>query len=80
MAKAGISVYPNPIVDLLNLTFSNVKINQISINNLLGNTIYETKNPRANELKIDFKSIPKGLYILNLKTSKGDFSKKLFKE
>ncbi len=80
LAKAGIAVYPNPVQDNLYLKFGNTKINQISIVNLAGIAIYEKENLKTNELNIDLKNLPKGLYILRLSTSKGDFSKKLYKE
>jgi bacillolysin len=80
LEKAGISVYPNPVSDYLILKYGNTKINQVSITNLSGISVFTKEYLKGSELNIDLKSIPKGLYLLNLKTNKGDFSKKLLKE
>lgn len=80
LAKAGISAYPNPILNELNLEFGNTKINAVTINDLFGKSIYINENIKTSKLNIDLKLLPKGLYILNLKTNKGEFSKKLLKE
>jgi hypothetical protein len=47
---------------------------------LIGNIIYQKENLKINELSIDMKSLPKGLYLLRLNTNKGDFVKKLIKD
>lgn len=80
MAKAGISVYPNPILNELNMEFGNTKINLVIINDLAGKSIYVNENVKTSKLNIDLKQLPKGIYILNLQTNKGEFSKKLLKE
>lgn len=80
LAKAGISIYPNPATDQLNLQFSNTKIDLVTITNLGGSNFYTKENIKNTDLKIDLKSLPKGLYLLNLKTNKGAFTKKILKE
>jgi bacillolysin len=81
LSKAGITAYPNPIADLFILRFSNgIKIDEVSIINLSGIPVYSKNNVAVNELIVDMKTLTKGLYILVLKTNKGEFAKKLMKE
>ncbi len=80
---AGVEVYPNPVENILNIEkgqFSG-QINTISIYDITGKKVIDINDlEQENELWVDMSSLSKGLYILKLNTSNGQFQKKLVKE
>jgi hypothetical protein len=72
VAKKGVSVYPNPFTDVLNI--SDVKgVKSISVNDISGREV-KTLAPAA---ELNLSSLKTGLYIVNLKMEDG--SVKTFK-
>ena len=73
-------LFPNPTQNTLNIKLPEVQnftIQQITIINMLGQTVYsDTKNVTA----IDVSTFNKGIYILELKTDQGDWNGKFVKE
>jgi len=65
------SVYPNPVNDILNIN-SRANVDSISIYNILGKTVLETK-PNSISPSIDMRSLPSGIYLV--KVVIGDNSK-----
>ena len=79
MAAAGISVYPNPVKDVLSVEFENSNANNkvISIYNsvgalLLSSEIYNKKT----DINFDF---PAGVYLVEIKTTDGQYVTKVVK-
>ena len=70
-----INIYPNPANDVL-IIESTFKIDKIKIIDINGACI---KIP-ISENKINLSSLPKGIYIVNIQTSKTIFTKKIIKE
>ena len=60
----NLKVYPNPIKDILNISFDN-QINIISIYNLLGQEII-SKKVNANDVKIDVLGLNSGTYFVKV--------------
>lgn len=58
------SYYPNPVRDVLNLSYIQT-ISKVQINNLLGQEVL-SKVINANESQIDMSSLPKGTYLVNV--------------
>ncbi|MFT5266460.1 MAG: hypothetical protein ACI8YQ_005225 [Polaribacter sp.] len=54
-------------------------VNKIYLFNILGQTIFDwdVKEREQTNIKIPIKNMPSGIYIVKLKTTKGDFSKKI---
>ncbi len=65
--KSGITIYPNPVTQYLNIiNSSKQKINLVSIYDLNGKIVYsKTKNISHN---IDMSNMKKGIYIINIVT------------
>ncbi|MFK5891083.1 MAG: T9SS type A sorting domain-containing protein [Flavobacteriaceae bacterium] len=72
------SLYPNPTIDVVKLQYkSNLNIIAIRLFNSLGSLVKEFK---ASQTELDMSKLPTGLYILKLKTDKGNISEKIIKE
>jgi uncharacterized repeat protein (TIGR01451 family) len=67
-----ISMYPNPAQD--KVQFSGVAVNEVSIYDLTGKLVLETKNILNNEISVDLQT---GLYQVVLRTNNGVSNQKL---
>ena len=78
----GIEIYPNPVKDILHLEKGqfNGELNAFSIYDITGKLVMSNTLELQSELNIDMSTLSKGLYILELNTSKGQFQQKLIKE
>ncbi|MGY0392211.1 T9SS type A sorting domain-containing protein [Bizionia sp. KMM 8389] len=70
-----LKLYPNPASDRLFIK-SNKTINRLTIYNVNGQVI---KQIHSISNGVDVSSLPTGLYFLNIKTAKGEISKKFIK-
>ena len=78
-----VNIYPSPAQDyvIINLVSDANQITKIRIVNLLGEVVYEYENLPFNEdLKIDCSHFKAGLYLVEINTKAGEFSKKLIIE
>ncbi|RDI05826.1 T9SS type A sorting domain-containing protein [Flavobacterium sp. AG291] len=72
-------MYPNPTDDITTFVLSDDVIENISVFSLDGRQIF-TKNIQQKEFELDVKDYPKGIYIVNIETVKGEnLTKKLIK-
>ncbi len=70
-------LYPNPADNVLNVYIDDLaKAKEILIFNELGQKVYKS----VFENKIDINTLPKGIYIIEIKTEQGSFRKKFVKE
>jgi len=78
LEEKGISVYPNPVKDLL--YFENVKdIQQISVMDIMGRKVKSVNNPEENQ--IDLSSLANGIYLVTLHTEEGEiYTRKVIKK
>jgi len=73
-----ISVYPNPTNDRINFKITmNIKVNNISIQNVLGEEIVVVKNIANDIFSLDLSSFPRGIYFAIIDTEKGRSTKKI---
>ncbi|WP_264519641.1 T9SS type A sorting domain-containing protein [Flavobacterium sp. N1994] len=75
----GISVYPNPIKDII--TISNVSdavINSIEISDLNGRIVKKVLNTSDSEIKVS--DLQTGIYLIKIMSDKGIATKKIIKE
>lgn len=77
--KAEISVYPNPVTDLLNLKSSKVNIISIEIYDINGKLIMN-QMINANEKELNVSELVSGAYILRIKHDKGIESVRILKK
>jgi hypothetical protein len=75
--KDVISVYPNPVNDVLKIEHPGVVLDHVNIYDMNGRLVEEYQkviNP------IDVSHLQKGIYILEINTSMGDYRRKLLKK
>ena len=77
--KSKFNIYPNPTKDIVNIEYlgSNELIEFVKILNLMGQEVFVKYNPNSNKTQIDLSSFNKGLYIINVKTTKNNFIDKI---
>lgn len=69
------SVWPNPAKELLNIDiFENNSLFNVKIHNVIGELLIQGSNRI-----IDISDLSTGLYIINIQTEKGEFSRKFIK-
>jgi hypothetical protein len=77
----GIMVYFTNKTKVLNISnpFIDAAISTISLFNILGQSItnWDVEDRDQNTIQIPIKNIPSGVYIVKMKTTKGDVSKKI---
>lgn len=70
-------MYPNPVEDVLHFSLKNNTIEQLKLVDVQGRVIIETSKSTE---QLNVSKIPTGLYLLQIKTSNGSFSKKIIKK
>ena len=77
--SAKINIYPNPTSDILNIKVENQQIKSLNIYSLFGKEVMKYTN--KTEIKnIDISNLTSGIYLLQLKTDVGLFTKKIIKK
>lgn len=75
--KTKMAVYPNPVKEVLNINSGGQKITQVSFYSLDGKLV---KSVNADAKNIDVNSLPKGVYIIRVKSAETEQSFKVIKE
>lgn len=73
-----VSIYPNPVSDILNIEANNVELTSIKVFSLQGQLVKEFKN--LDKRNLDLSELKKGLYFIALKSDRGEVIKKFIKE
>ncbi|AUS04874.1 T9SS type A sorting domain-containing protein [Pseudotamlana carrageenivorans] len=68
-----ISVYPNPVRDLLNITHPHLTIDKVTLFSVLGKLVLETNISK----KIDVSGLDSGIYFLKIESNKKEIVKKI---
>ena len=76
--KDEIKVFPNPVVDYLKITNSEV-IDEVTIFNVLGQNVF-SRSYSENDLNIDFTSFTSGTYFVKIQTNSGIKTIKILKK
>lgn len=77
-SKSKISLYPNPVNEILNLDLSNIEtIENLTIYDVTGKNVLEIKD--ISNHQIDVSSLEKGVYFIDIKTQNGSFKEKFVK-
>ena len=74
----GISVYPNPVTNVLNVTSREI-IKAIEVFNPAGDRIYRRK-VNEKSCKIPFDNAAKGTYLVKVTTAEGTVTEKIIKQ
>jgi hypothetical protein len=72
----GISVYPNPARNILNITSTN-DISHVTIMNYVGQVVYNQKVVEDNDLQLNVAGYETGVYMVKVETSTGIIVKKV---
>lgn len=75
-----IKTYPNPTSDILNFKIKNNQIKSIKIFNLIGKEVMSLTKKNKTLESINIAQLPKGMYLLQLKTAENSFIKKIIKQ
>jgi uncharacterized repeat protein (TIGR03803 family) len=84
--RGQLTVYPNPASNRLTVESGQMTVNEITIINLLGQTVYKSlvtpKSPEGDLKKqtIDVSGLPDGLYFITVTTDTGTITQKFIKE
>ena len=74
--KDAITIYPNPVSNVLNIKNAGIEIENVNIYDLNGRLI---KRIQIDHNQIDVSQLPKGIYILEIETPVGILREKLVK-
>lgn len=74
---SNLTTYPNPVSDKLTVDVKNQQVESFKLFNILGKQVMQS---RLNNNVISITHLPKGMYILQLKTNKTTLTKKIIKQ
>lgn len=77
----GISVYPNPANNFVTveLQFASTEKIRLNLVNMLGQTMYSSETTSSGNTKVNINTtdLPRGIYLLQVKTAKGNVVRKI---
>ena len=75
------SIYPNPVKDYLTIAFEkHLDVIIVEFYNLLGQKIYTNNYHNQNNIKIDCRNLPEGIFSATISTNEGKYNQKLIKK
>jgi hypothetical protein len=74
-----LSVYPNPAVDVVNISNDTIQINSIEMTDLNGR-IVKTQKIGATQGQVSISDLSTGVYMMKINTAQGNATKKIVKE
>ncbi|MPS74084.1 MAG: T9SS type A sorting domain-containing protein [Chryseobacterium sp.] len=78
--KNGVSVYPIPAKDIVNLTWENARPTKVLLYDLTGKLLQTISNTSDKKLEINVSKYPKGTYLLKYEIDNKAYSEKLIVE
>lgn len=75
-----LEIYPNPIKNICQLKWKDLKVLEASLFNINGQLMYEKEAIEQSNLLIDMTTFSNGLYLLHLVTDKGVIAHRLHKQ
>ncbi|MCF8460079.1 MAG: T9SS type A sorting domain-containing protein [Flavobacteriales bacterium] len=80
LLSAEVSLFPNPVQEVMNIGLSETLENaQIEVVTLTGKVVY-SNNHSGDQIRINLAKLSAGLYILNIRSDKGYFTKPIIKQ
>ena len=76
-AKSQMSVYPNPVKEVLNIAAADKKVSEVTFYSVDGKLV---KSVKENVSTVNVSALPKGVYIVKVKTSDAEKSFKVIKD
>lgn len=74
------SIYPNPVVDVINLTFEKADDYLIEVFDMSGSKMVSVEYSKSSDIKIDLSGLSVGFYQLVVKSENGIAKRKLLKK
>lgn len=78
--QVSLEVYPNPFLDYLMIHSNNTRINELRVVNALGQTLFFQKALNNNTFRLDGINWPAGFYFIQVRTSAGNQTIKIYKQ
>ena len=75
LTDLGVSIYPNPVAEFINIELSNNQPTKVSLVNILGSQLIH-KSITTSE-KLDVSNFSKGIYFLSIENSTGKATQKI---
>jgi hypothetical protein len=76
-STSPISLYPNPVTDVLTINNTLAGPVKIQIFSALGNQVFEQDYSASNNIRLNLESLSPGLYVLNLRSNDQSISEKI---
>lgn len=77
-SSANISIYPNPVNDVLNISSPDFELQSVIVTDINGRIVKESKANNTNT-EINVSDLNSGVYFINVKTTDGSVVKKFIK-
>ena len=71
-SQKNVLVFPNPVVNLLNIKLNEQLISRITLFNAAGQLIQATENIQAHDFQLSTSNLPKGMYCIQISTQNGE--------
>jgi len=68
LSSAEFKIYPNPVESILNIEFTNLQINELSVIDFMGRIIFTKTGKIDDKTSIDVSNLKNGIYILSIQT------------
>jgi hypothetical protein len=80
LSISGLSIYPNPVVNELNVKFNAISAATIELVNVAGQVIASKDASEFANVTFDTATLNAGVYFVNIKVAEGVFTQKIIKE
>jgi hypothetical protein len=78
LQQQGVEIYPNPTNDVLNIKFSDSKIQILTISDIMGKFMVEKSNLQEKAI-IDLSKFPDGIYLISVQIGSEIFTTRIIK-
>jgi len=78
--SSDFKIYPNPANDVLHVQTNNNPVNTVNIEDVLGNIVYSSISSGSQQVDLPISTLSKGIYIINISTTKGMIRSRFVKE
>ncbi len=71
-------IFPNPSTSVINIqTTDSMQFSSVAIHSILGNQVFKYNGPKTEEIAVDLTNIPRGIYILKMKSNNSLYTRKI---
>jgi len=77
---SNVNVYPNPAIDILNVTLENTNPTTIKVYNMNGQLVFNKNVVNENNVSVDFSEFSSGIYSMQILNNEKVITKKVIKK